>query len=205
MRFLNEDEKARIRQAIEDVEHRTAGELVTVIAQQSDDYLYIPTLWAALLALAVPGVIGYLPFDTLHAHSYLTQFIVFVVLAVLFQWPPVKLRLIPRYVKVQRARRLALEQFLAQDLHHTSQRTGILLFVSVAEHYVEIIADKGINDAVAAGTWDKIVNQFINAVKRGQVAGGFITAIQQCGEVLIEHFPVTAEDENELPNHLIEL
>ncbi len=205
MTFLSADDKSRIRQAIEDVERQTAGELVTVIARQSDDYLYIPTLWAALLALAVPGVIGYLPFDTLHAHSYLSQFIVFIVLAILFQWSPLKLRLIPRYVKVQRARRLAHVQFLAQDLHHTSQRTGILVFVSVAEHYVEIIADKGINDAVAAGTWDKIVNQFVNDVKQGQVAGGFITAIQQCGEVLIQHFPVTAEDKNELPNHLVEL
>ena len=205
MAFLTADDKTRIRQAIEDVERKTAGELVTVIAQQSDDYLYIPTLWAALLALAIPGVIGYLPLDTLHAHSYLTQFIVFIVLAVLFQWPPLKLRLIPRYIKAQRTRRLAHMQFLAQDLHHTSQRTGILLFVSVAEHYVEIIADKGINDAVAAGTWDKIVNQFVNNVKQGQLAGGFIMAIQHCGEVLIQHFPATAQDKNELPNHLIEL
>lgn len=205
MTFLTADEKNRIRQAIEDVERQTAGELVTVIAQQSDDYLYIPTLWAALIALAVPGVISYLPFDILLVNSYLTQFIVFIVLAMLFQWPPLKLRLIPRYVKVQRARRLAHVQFLAQDLHHTAQRTGILLFVSVAEHYVEIIADKGINDAVSAGTWDKIVTQFVNDVKQGQVAGGFIAAIQQCGQVLIQHFPVTAHDKNELPNHLIEL
>ena len=58
MAFLTADDKTRIRQAIEDVERKTAGELVTVIAQQSDDYLYIPTLWAALLALAIPGVIG---------------------------------------------------------------------------------------------------------------------------------------------------
>ena len=70
---------------------------------------------------------------------------------------------------------------------------------------MEIIADKGINDAVAAGTWDKIVNQFVSAVKQGQVAGGFVSAIQQCGEVLIEHFPIAAEDKNELPDHLVEL
>ena len=205
MALLTVDEKNRIRQAIEDVERQTVGELVTVIARQSDDYLYIPTLWAALIALAVPGVIAYLPFDTLLAHSYLTQFTVFIVLAVLFQWPPMKFRLIPRYVKVQRARRLAHVQFLAQDLHHTTQRTAILLFVSVAEHYVEIIADKGINDAVETGTWDNIVNQFVNDVKQGQMAGGFVAAIQRCGEVLIQHFPVTASDKNELPNHLIEL
>jgi putative membrane protein len=205
MAFLTADEKNRIRQAIEDVERQTAGELVTVIAWQSDDYLYIPTLWAALFALAVPGVIGYLPFDTLIAHSYLAQFSVFIVLAMLFQWPPLKMRLIPRSIKIQRARRLAHVQFLAQDLHHTTQRMGILLFVSMAERYVEIIADKGINDAVEAGTWDRIVNQFVGNVKQGQVAGGFISAIQQCGEVLIAHFPVAANDKNELPDHLIQL
>jgi len=75
----------------------------------------------------------------------------------------------------------------------------------MAERYVEIIADKGINDVVEAGTWDKIVNQFVANVKQGQVAGGFIFASQQCGEVLIAHFPVAANDKNELPDHLIQL
>jgi putative membrane protein len=205
MEFLTADEKNRIRKAIEEVERQTAGEIVTVIAQQSDDYLYIPTLWAALIALAIPGVINYLPFEFLLAHSYLTQFIVFIVLAVFFQWPPLKLRLIPRHIKVQRARRQAYMQFLVQDLHHTAQRTAILLFVSVAERYVEIIADKGINDVVDIGTWDKVVDEFVNNVKQNRVADGFIMAIQQCGDILIRHFPVTATDVNELPNHLIEL
>ena len=176
MAFLTADEKTRVRLAIQEAERQTSGELVTVIAQQSDDYLYIPTLWAALLALAVPGVIGYMSFENLIAHSYLVQFSVFIILAVLFQWTPLKLRLIPHYIKIQRARRLAYMQFLLQDLHHTEQRIGVLLFVSVAEHYVEIIADKGINDAVEAGTWDSIVNQFISDVRQKKVAAGFITA-----------------------------
>lgn len=205
MVFLTADEKSRIRQAIEEVERQTAGEIVTVIAQQSDDYLYIPTLWAALIALAIPGVINYLPFEFLLTHSYLTQFIVFIVLAVFFQWPPLKLRLIPHHIKVQRSRHQAYMQFLVQDLHHTAQRTGILLFVSVAERYVEIIADKGINNVVDVGTWDKIVDEFVENVKQDQVANGFLTAIQQCGDILSQHFPVTPTDVNELPDHLIEL
>jgi len=75
----------------------------------------------------------------------------------------------------------------------------------VAEGYVELIADKGIHEAVPLGTWDTVVQQFIDHVGRRQIEAGFITAIEQCGEILAQHFPVAGQDENELPNHLIEI
>jgi putative membrane protein len=100
---------------------------------------------------------------------------------------------------------LAQEQFFQQNLHHTNERTGLLLFVSIAEHYVEIIADKGINDVVHAGVWDEVVTDFIEQVKAGQVTTGFLHAVKTCGDVLAEHFPGSHENQNELPNHLIEI
>ncbi len=123
----------------------------------------------------------------------------------LFKWSPLKVRLIPPGVKKLRARRLAREQFFLQNLHGTPGRTGILLFVSVAEHYVEIIADKGINDVVSDNAWEIIVEQFVADVKNNRVVDGFLTAISACGTLLAAHFPATAEDTNALPNHLIEL
>ncbi len=108
-------------------------------------------------------------------------------------------------MKQRRASLLAHEQFLLQGLHHTEGRNGILLFVSTGEHYVEIIADKGINEAVAADTWDAIVQTFVQRVQLGQMETGFIEAIAACGEVLAQHFPAQAQNPNELPNHLIEL
>lgn len=205
MAFLNDSEKQRIAAAIAAAEQQTRGELVTVITRCSDGYRYIPLLWAALLALLVPAILAVfgnlLPGDL----AYLAQICTFLGAAALFNWLPLKMRLIPPGVKRLRARRLAREQFFLQDLHRTRERTGVLLFVSVAEHYVEILADQGINEAVAPQAWESIVSGFIGRVRNRQVAEGFLAAIAACGELLADHFPATDENRNELPNHLVEL
>jgi putative membrane protein len=205
MSLMNNSDKQRISAAIAAIERQTSGELVTVITRCSDDYRYIPYLWAALLALLVPGILsldaGLIP-GKLH---YLLQICVFLGAAVLFNWLPLKLRLIPTGVKKLRAQRLAREQFFLQNLHGTPGRTGVLLFVSLAEHYVEIIADKGINDVVSDKAWEDIVEHFVAEVKNKRVADGFLAAISACGELLVAHFPATAENTNALPDHLVEL
>ena len=71
----------------------------------------------------------------------------------------------------------------------------MLLFVSVAEHYVEIIADKGINDVVPTGTWEHVVAEFVEKVKSGRIADGFVGAVEACGEPLVQHFPVGEHEE----------
>ncbi|MBK8163606.1 MAG: hypothetical protein IPK65_10855 [Gammaproteobacteria bacterium] len=57
MAFLSEKDRRDIAQAIAMVEAKTRGELVTVIARAADEYLYVPLLWAALRALAIPGAL----------------------------------------------------------------------------------------------------------------------------------------------------
>ena len=189
MTRLSDTDKQRIAATIADVERHTSGELVTVIAPAADDYVYIPTLVAALLALSTPAVLGLLGHAGAIEQSYLIQLISFVCFAILFRWSPLTMRLIPKQVKHQRAHRVAMEQFFAQNLHHTEARNGVLLFVSVAEHYVEIIADKGINDLVPDDAWQAIVEQFIVEVKAKRIADGFVHAVTDCGKHLQAHFP----------------
>lgn len=205
MRILTDDDKTTVSDAIKHAERRTSGELVTVITPASDDYWFIPSLWASLIALMVPAVILLVGtwMDALTLFS--VQIGVFLVLVTLFRVPALKHMLVPKNIKHLRASRTAREQFFIQGLQNTEGRTGILLFVSVAEHYVEVIADKGINDVVPDGTWDKVVNDFVLKVKEKRYTQGFIDAIEDCGNILAEHFPAQRENENELPNHLIEL
>ena len=105
----------------------------------------------------------------------------------------------------RRASRLAREQFFERGLHLTRARMGVLIFVSVAEHYVEIIADEGIDALVPPGTWDKAVADFIERVRAGRIAEGFLDMIEVIGARLAEHFPRAPDDRDELPNRLIEI
>ena len=205
MTFLNETEKERLRARIEEAEKQTSGELVTVIAGQSDPYAYIPLLWASVVALSVLPLAGLANLQLDLSAISILQLATFLVLAFAFRWPPLKMRLIPKAVKLRRAARSAREQFLEQGLHHTENRSGVLIFVSVAERYVEILADKGINDRVDQAQWDAIVADFVKAVKAGEIAQGFEKAVAACGALLAEHFPAKPGDKNELPDHLIEI
>ncbi len=205
MAFLSDHEKEKLRRAIVEAETGTNGEIVTVIARNSDRYLYIPTLWAALLALTVPGVNFLLgaPMDA--TLTYEVQVIVFLLAAITFQLDAVKMCLIPKHIKHYRAAKVAREQFVLQGLHTTQNRTGILIFVSVAEHYVEIMADKGINDKIDGAVWQETVDDFITLVKQGRTFEGFEKTIRQCREQLWTHFPLEGKNPDELPNHLIEI
>ena len=205
MTFLSEADKQRIAEAIRDAEMKTSGELVTVIARSADTYLYIPILWASIAALTLPAIVLLLTVDLQFPLLYLLQIATFMGLALLFRWNPLKMRLIPKAIKNRRAGRLAWEQFFAQNLHLTQQRTGVLLFVSVAERYVEIIADKGINDIVKRNAWDDIVADFTKRVKSKEIPEGFLSAISACGKLLAESFPRPEGDVDELPNRLIEI
>ena len=179
--LLNDENQKRVARAIAAIEKDTDAELVTVLARQADDYRYIPLLWAALLSLLVP-----------------------LVLALLFRWPPLMMALVPTRVKHWRAANLARRTFLDQGLHHTKGGTGVLIFVSEAEHYVEILADRGIAEKVSDQRWKAIVDAFTDQVKQGEVLNGFLTCIASCGDELITHVPAT-ETKNELPNHLVML
>ena len=90
-------------------------------------------------------------------------------MGMIFQIPKARLWLIPQSIKHQRAARHAREQFFLQNLHQTSGRTGILIFVSVAEHYVEIIVDSAIADVVDNTLWDHAVNEFVDHVRNGEI------------------------------------
>jgi len=205
MKFLNDQDKQRIREAVENAEKQSSGEFVTVIAGQADQYLFIPTLWAAVLSLLTPALLMVVNSSLDYQQIYTIQLSVFFVLTILFRWQTLTLMLIPKAVKLQRAKRLAWEQFFALGLHHTRERNGILFFVSIAEKYVEIIADKGINDRVDSTQWESIVVDFTAAVKKGNIADGFVSSINACGNVLKSHFPRQADDKNELSNLLVEI
>lgn len=201
---LDDAAAERIAAKIQEVEAQTDAELVTVLAPMSDNYYYIPTLWASLLALVTPYLLTFTPYWLEPADLTLAQVSVFVVLALVLRFRVLLQFLIPRSVRFWRASNLARRQFLEQNLHHTASSLGVLIFVSRLERYVEILVDQGVADRVDNAEWAAIVSDFTNAVRAGRVEEGFLTCIDQVGGILKQQFPASQE-KNELPNHLVQL
>ena len=204
MSLFTSEEEARISKAIGAVESQTSGEILAVVATQSDGYLYVPFLVASLIALLVPWPFIYLTWHPVQ-WIYLIQLAVFAAIVALLLPGRARLWFVPDAVKKMHAHRRAVEQFLVQNLHTSAGRTGVLIFVSIAERYAEIIADKGIHAKVPEGTWQGIVDQLTSDLANDEAANGFVTAVEACGKHLAQHFPPGTASANAFPNHLIVL
>jgi len=204
MALFTQDEQDRISATITEAERNTSGEIVAVVAQASESYTYVPFLWAAVIALFVPWPLIHFTWMKVQ-YIYLIQLLVFLV-ALIALWPrAIRTALVPRSLRIAHAKRRATEQFLVQNLHTTRGRTGVLIYVSVAERHAEVLADKAINEKVQEGTWQAIVDKLTDEIADGRPAEGFVHAIKSAGHHLAQHFPPGSGDPNELPDHLIVL
>ena len=204
MALLTQQQQQQVAEAVTRAEQRTDAEIVTVLAPRADDYSYIPLLWASLIALVVPALVHFLIGGLQIYGLLMLQWASFVFLSLIFRIPAITTRLIPPRVRHWRASNLARRQFLEQKLHHTEGRTGVLIFVSEAERYVEILVDEGISRHLDDSDWGNIVNDFVRRVALGHTAEGFIACIDACAEVLAQHIPKT-QPRNQLPNRLVML
>lgn len=204
MTHLTVQEKNKLREEIKTVEAQTDGEIVTVITEACEEYYFVFSLWAAVIALFTPWVCSLVNSFISLQQLMLIQTLVFCSFWLLFYWTPIRYFLVPKYLKHRRARRMAHELFFMEKLHHKEQRNAVMLFVAVKERYVEILADADIDKKVDASVWKSIVDAFVGHVKAKRIAQGYEAAINQCGELLIEHFPLSEKNIDELPNHLIE-
>jgi putative membrane protein len=100
---------------------------------------------------------------------------------------------------------MAKAQFYIQGVQLTSHHSGVLFFVSLAERYVEIVADKGIHERLGEARWQSIIDTFVARVRRGEIVEGFVDAIGACGSAMAEHYPPDPSDTSELSDGLVEI
>jgi len=186
---LTQVDHARIHAAIAAVERRTSAIFALAVVPLSERYLLYPLVWGAALSLAATGALALLHPELGIGLGFIVDAALFIVLSLILDWRPLRLRLVPRRVRHAHARQLAHREFAARILANAQHRNGVLFFVSLGERYVEAIADRDIHARVPAGTWDRIVADFIAAVKAGQSADGFVAAIEACATVLETHYP----------------
>lgn len=230
--LLTDEDLAAIEAAIRDAERRTTGEIYCVLAAESSDYSATPIAWAAGVALLAPALllIGGVhvtapqlgPFAAWTASqvegvgeaaaraalegTLVLQALLFVATVLLVSLRPIRLALTPRGMKRDAVRERARELFISKNLSATRERTGVLIYVSAAEHMAELIADEGIHARVEPGAWERAMAALTAGLRRDAAAAGFIEAIGLCAEVLAANFPAREGDNpNELPDAVVVL
>jgi putative membrane protein len=201
MSTISVQDRERISAAILGAEQRTSGEIVCVLARASTDATALPILLAALAALFLPWLL--IVFTSMPVNLILlVQLVTFFVLAALLCLPLVRVALVPRAARRAMAHRMAMEQFMIRGIGRKADRTGILIFVSLAERYARIVADRAIAERVSQREWQEAVDALIARTSHGDIPGGFIAAIDICGRILAEHFPRSEGSHGELPDRI---
>lgn len=207
---FSEDDRRRIAEAIRAAEARTSGEIYAVAAKRSDDYFFVAGFMAAcgiLLAAVAAALLSHWLWLSIPLPEFGLAILAAFVMAILVLYfaPGLRLHLVPHRLRYLRAHQNAAQQFLAHKVHMTAERTGILVFVSLAERYAEIIANSGINARVPQEDWNGLVAALVAHAAGGSLADGFVEAIGKAGELLSTHFPQRADDVNELDDHVVEI
>lgn len=105
--------------------------------------------------------------------------------------------------KFKSVRAHGAESFKKYGLNNTIDKTGILIFLSIEERRIEILADSGINAKVEQETWDTMVAKLAESIRNGGICQGICDLVKEVGELLTLHFPIQSDDINELPNEVI--
>ncbi len=224
MAWMDDAGRALVSEAVTEAEGATSGEIVTVLADASDGYTDVALLWAAGAAFTAMSVFAAFPkpfldtWDALFAgwgHEWTTGELASMVIALglvkflgvllIQQWRPLKYALIPGPVKSMRVHDQAVRQFKVGARGRTTGRTGVLIYLSMREHRAEIVADESIAAKVPAEVWGEAMGDMLAHIGKGNVAEGLAVGIRDVGFILAGHFPRGCDDENELPDRLIEV
>jgi len=221
---MSEADHAKVSAAITKAEATTAGEIVAVATPISDAYHDVALHWALVPLFAVLAWAAWRPTALVWWYNFLfggwqpdptqsqllTLLMVFAALKftvalLILKWMPLRLLLTPASTKHRRVRRRAVTIFQAAASGRTTGRTGILIYLSLAERRAEIIADEAILKVTDDHTWGEAMTELLTNVREGRIGDGIAAAVERVGAVLSEHFPRSTEDLNEIPDKLIEL
>jgi putative membrane protein len=208
-RFLRAEDLAAVEAAVREAEAASGGEIVPYVVDASDDYpgaVWTAALLGALAApLAAAGLVAWLdlwavwplwvtppPLAGAGAGWLAARAI-----------EPLRRALVPAPVAERRVAQRAAAAFLAEEVFATRDRTGVLLFVSLFEHRMVVLADAGIHRHVPAGTWEDVVARAVAGLRAGRTGEALAEAVRRVGALLAEHgVPRRADDTDELADRV---
>ena len=221
---LTPEDHALVTAAVAQAETQSDGEIVTIVAGRSDAYHDVALHYAVLAMLIVPALLAWLPHGWIEWAQGLmlgwnaefsrpaAMVVLFVLLVLAFLLVrlalismPLRMALTPGSTKTRRVHRRAVELFRSGCELKTLGRTGILIYLSLAEHRAEIVADEAIVKNVEPDVWGEAMEVMIEQVKAGRPGAGMAAAVEKVAIVLARVVPRRSENPNELPDRLIEL
>lgn len=201
--FSTEEDKAALVGAIKAVEARTSAELVICVRRQSGRYLHADLLTAITAGLATLACLLYLPIDFELASFLVDPLIVAIVAGSMCSRLPGLRRALTRpSVRAEAVRDHAHATFFDKGIRRTSDRIGILLYISLLERRAEIVVDDGITRAVPDQDWARAVALVLDAVGSGHPTAELCQAIEGLAEVLEPCLPRSEDDVNELADEV---
>jgi putative membrane protein len=217
---LNEKDKKKISEAVKQAENKTSGEIATAFIRESYDYAIYELIFAVIISfiyffvmlLFVSQIRTWLQsmfwdYSSVHLVAFygFSTFVVGTIFYFLANISSIDRLIVPAKTMRKKVHKRAILHFMDSGISYTRDRTGILIFISLLEHQVVLLADSGINEKIQQKQWQKIVDHVILGIKKGNFTDHLVKSIQDCGEILTEHFPIKEDDTNELPNRIEEL
>lgn len=206
-------DRARISEAVRAAEQQTSAEIVPMIVGRSG--LYRDAQYRCGLGLALVVLTGLLMWENIwlpwgwHTANAIWLLVATVVVYGVGTWLGTIAPVIRAVTSTERLRhkvRLRAERAFAQHaIAQTSERTGVLLMVSLLERQVYLLPDRGIGKRISEPQWAEVVRVVVERLKTHDIAGGLCAGIEQCGVLLAQACPAEAGgNPNELPDRLVQ-
>jgi uncharacterized membrane protein len=96
----------------------------------------------------------------------------------------------------------AVEVFERLGMQQTAERHGVLIYVSIEDHKVAVIGDRGIHERVGQAYWERLLEAVLGHFRQARPRDGLVHAVGEVGSVLRRHFPRRPDDVNELPDQV---
>ena len=187
-----------LAQTIREIEKTTDAEIVIVVRGRSGSYRHADYLCGAVLALLGLLFVLFSPFDF---HTYWVPFdVVALFIAGAFicsRSDGIRRLLTRRTSRAQAARAGAAAMFYEAGIANTHAENGVLIYLSLLERQLEIIADRGVLKAVPALRWNDATFE-LKKIARHANPDAFAEAVRVLGKLLAEHLPATGDNPNEL-------
>lgn len=202
--FFSEAEKQQISNLVGKAERETSGEIAVMVVDGSDSYREAEILGALLLSAFI-ALVAAVSLHHVTIWSYIPAVMVFwfPALYLMRGIPRFKLAFAGKKRLEEAVRERAVRAFFEKKLYRTRDETGILVFISILEHKVWILGDRGINQRIDPQFWQTLAGELAGSIRGDHAFDGLCTVIEKLGRVLEEHFPRGAADTNELPDEVI--